>query len=113
LDSVKSKARIRLLWADEADPVSETAWSKTVPSVREEDSEIWVTWNPERKNSATHKRFRLDPPARSKIVEINWRDNPWFPAVLERKRLEDLTKRPDQYDHVWEGAFRTVMEGAY
>jgi phage terminase large subunit len=113
LDSIKSKARIRLLWVDEAEPVSETAWSKAIPTVREEESEIWVTWNPERKKSATHKRFREDPPAGSKIVELNWRDNPWFPSVLDRTRLEDKAKRPDQYEHVWEGDYVTVVDGAY
>lgn len=113
LDSIKSKALIRLLWVDEAEPVSETAWMKAIPTVREDGSEIWVTWNPERKNSATHKRFRLDPPKDSKIVEMNWRDNPWFPATLTKTRLEDKAKRPDQYDHVWEGDFVTVVEGAY
>jgi phage terminase large subunit len=113
LDSIKSKSRIRLLWVDEAEPVSEAAWSKAVNTVREEGAEIWVTWNPERKNSATHKRFRVDPPARSKIVELNWRDNPWFPDTLNRKRLEDMEKRPDSYQHVWEGGFVTALEGAY
>ena len=47
IESVKSTARIRLLWVDEAEPVSETAWSKAIPTVREDNSEIWVTWNPE------------------------------------------------------------------
>jgi phage terminase large subunit len=113
LDSIKSKSRIRLLWVDEAEPVSETAWSKAVNTVREDGAEIWVTWNPERKNSDTHKRFRVDPPNRSKIVELNWRDNPWFPDTLNRKRLDDQEKRPDSYSHVWEGDFVTVVEGAY
>jgi phage terminase large subunit len=113
LDSIKSKSRIRLLWVDEAEPVSETAWSKAIPTVREEGSEVWVTWNPERKKSATHIRFREDPPAGSKIVELNWRDNPWFPDTLNRTRLEDKAKRPDQYEHVWEGDYVTVVEGAY
>ncbi len=113
LDSIKSKAKIKLLWVDEADPVTETAWEKVIPSVREEDSEIWVTWNPERKLSATHRRFRLDPPERCVGVEMNWRDNPWFPAILERKRREDLDKRPDSYEHVWEGDFVGLVEGSY
>jgi phage terminase large subunit len=113
LDSIKSKSRIRLLWVDEAEPVSETAWMKAIPTVREDGSEIWVTWNPERKNSATHKRFRLNPPDGSRIVELNWRDNPWFPLNLQKTRLEDKAKRPDQYDHVWEGDFVTVVDGAY
>ena len=113
LDSIKSKARILLCWVDEAEPVSEEAWRKLIPTIREEGSEIWLTWNPERKNSATHKRFREDPPDGAKIVEMNWRDNPWFPATLAAERLEDMRKRPDQYEHVWEGDFVTVNEGAY
>lgn len=113
LDSIKSKSRIRLLWVDEAEPVSETAWLKAIPTVREEGSEIWVTWNPESKRSATHKRFRQDPPAESKIVAMNWRDNPWFPETLDKKRLEDKEKRPDQYEHIWEGDFVTLVDGAY
>jgi phage terminase large subunit len=113
LDSIKSKARIRLLWVDEAEPVSDTAWNKADNTVREDGSEVWVTWNPERKNSATHKRFWADPPKESKFVELNWRDNPWFPEVLNKKRLADKEKRPDQYPHIWEGDFVTVVEGAY
>lgn len=113
LDSIKSKARVLLLWVDEAEQVQEAAWIKAVPSIRETDSEIWVTWNPERKTSATHKRFRADPPEGAKIVELNYRDNPWFPLVLERERLDDLAKRPDNYAHVWDGDFKAVTVGAY
>lgn len=113
LASIKSKSRIRLLWVDEAEPVSETAWHTADNTVREEGAETWATWNPERKNSATHKRFRLDPPPESKFVELNWRDNPWFPETLNKKRLIDKEKRPDQYAHIWDGDFVSVVEGAY
>ena len=113
LDSIKSKARILLAWVDEAETVSDTAWQKLIPTVREHDSEIWVTWNPESKESATHKRFRADPPDGAKIVELNWTDNPWFPDVLNEERKLDLEKRPEAYDHIWEGDFLTHNEGAY
>jgi phage terminase large subunit len=113
VDSIKSKARILLCWVDEAEAVSETAWRKLMPTVREEGSEVWVTWNPENKRSATHKRFRENPPEGAKIVEMNYRDNPWFPAVLEAERLEDYHKRPETYGHVWEGEFLEHAEGAY
>lgn len=114
IDSVKSKSRIRLAWVDEAEPVTEEAYVKLIPTLREEDSELWVTWNPESKRSPTHKRFRevADDPL-MRVAEMNWRDNPWFPAILERKRLKDLKERPEQYDHIWEGGFKTVHEGAY
>lgn len=113
LSSLKSTSRILILWVDEAEQVSEAAWMVVDPTVREDESEIWVTWNPGRKKSATHKRFRVDPPPMSKIVEMNWRDNPWFPSKLNIKRLSDQEKRPDQYEHVWEGDFVTAVEGAY
>lgn len=113
VDSVKSKSRILLCWVDEAEPVTEEAWQKLIPTLREEDSELWVTWNPERKKSPTHKRFRETRDPRTKVVEMNWRDNPWFPAILDRVRLKDKDERPDSYEHVWEGDFVTVVEGAY
>ena len=113
VDSLKSRSRILICWVDEAENVSESAWQKLIPTVREHNSEIWVTWNPESKQSSTHKRFRENPPDDAKIAEMNWQDNPWFPEVLERARIEDKEKRPDIYPHVWEGDFRVHVEGSY
>lgn len=113
---VKSKARILRAWIDEAENVSELAWRTLIPTVRDQDpsgkwsSEIWLTWNPESQNSATNQRFRVTPPNDSKIVELNWRDNPWFPEVLEKERLSDLKSRPDTYDHIWEGAYLVITD---
>lgn len=113
LSSLKSKAKILLCWVDEAEQVTETAWSTLIPTVREEGSEIWVTWNPQRKGSPTDERFRQVNDKDIRIVEMNWRDNPKFPEVLEKERQRDLRDRPDQYDHIWEGGYLTVQTGAY
>jgi phage terminase large subunit len=48
-----------------------------------------------------------------KVVELNWRDNPAFPAKLERDRIRDKEERPEQYDHIWEGGYITALTGAY
>lgn len=104
LDSIKGKSRILLAWVDEAENVSEAAWRKLLPTVREDNSEVWVTWNPENKGSATDKRFRLEP--NDCIVEMNYQDNPWFPDVLEQERLADRERLDDAtYQWVWEGAY--------
>lgn len=107
LDSIKSKARILLCWLDEADPVSESAYIKLIPTIREEGSELWVTWNPEIEGSATDNRFRKNPPENSIIVEMNWWQNPWFhKTALAKDRAEDqLNMDPNMYAHVWEGAY--------
>jgi len=110
IDSIKSKARILLAWVDEAEPVSDIAWTKLIPTLREEDSELWVTWNPESDESATHKRFRAVSDPRYRVVEINYRDNPKFPLVLERQRKRDLVQRPEKYGHIWDGDFLTITD---
>lgn len=112
-ESLKGIARILLAWADEAEQILEESWSILIPTVREEGSEIYVTWNPATERSATHKRFRVKANDNMSIVEMNWRDNPYFPKVLEDERLADKEARPDDYDHIWEGGFRTVTKGAY
>ena len=115
--SIKSKGRLLLCWVDEAEPVTDEAFTTLIPTLREEgegwSAELWVTWNPKRKTAAVEKRFSQSKSDRVKIVDLNWRDNPRFPAKLERDRQTDLIERPDQYGHIWEGEFATVVEGAY
>ncbi|AGQ39897.1 TPA: PBSX family phage terminase large subunit [Mannheimia haemolytica] len=111
LDSIKSKARILIAWIDEAETVSETAWRKLIPTVRENNSEIWVTWNPENRGSATDTRFRQNPPENSCIIEMSYQDNPWFPDVLEQERLNDKQRLDDAtYRWIWEGAYLEASE---
>lgn len=115
--SVKSKGRLLLCWVDEAEPVTDDAWLTLIPTLREEGSdwnaELWVTWNPKRKAAPVEARFRGSSDPLTKVVQLNWRDNPKFPAKLERDRQRDLAERPDQYGHIWEGEHATAISGAY
>jgi phage terminase large subunit len=115
--SIKSKGRILLCWVDEAEPVTDEAFSILIPTLREEgedwNAELWVTWNPKRKNAAVESRFRHSGNPRVKVVQLNWRDNPKFPAKLERDRQTDQRERPEKYGHIWEGEYETIVEGAY
>jgi phage terminase large subunit len=115
--SIKSKGRLLLCWVDEAEPVTDEAWLTLIPTLREEGSdwnaELWVTWNPKRKTAPVEGRFRFSTDPLTKVVALNWKDNPKFPAKLERDRLRDLAERPDQYGHIWEGEYATVVDGAY
>jgi len=41
---------------------------------------------------------------------MNWSDNPWFPAVLEQERTQDMVRRADTYQHIWEGGFLSITD---
>ena len=114
VNSLKSKSRLLLAWCDEAEHITEHAWEVLIPTLRVEgESELWVTWNPERKGSATNKRFRDSKDPLTKCVELNYKDNPWFPDILDRARLKDKLERPESYEYVWNGAFVSTMTGSY
>src|SRR5690606_22705925 len=76
-------------------------------------SEIWLTLNPDMDTDDTYVRFIATPSDDTWVCEINWRDNPWFPEVLneERKKAKRTSSQED-YEHIWEGKPRRVAEGA-
>lgn len=114
LDSIKSKAQLVGNWTDEAEGVSEAAWRKLIPTLRSE-GEGWhaeniISFNPEKEDSATYKRFVKSPAGDCLVTRLNWDDNPWFPEILNLSRLDDLANRPDSYDHIWNGGFLTISD---
>jgi phage terminase large subunit len=68
---------------------------------------------PEREEEQLPEFLRAKKPDNAIVVKANWRDNPWFPSVLEEERSLDLKRFPDRYHHVWEGEYAKAFEGAY
>ena len=112
-ESIKSLEGFGIAWVDEAQNLSARSLSLLRPTIRTEGSELWASWNPRRKSDAIDDFFRAKKPAGAIVVGANWRDNPWFPAVLEHERKTDLSLYPDRYDHIWEGDYVRAFEGAY
>ncbi len=95
---------------EEAQSVSSESWGVLIPTIRQEDSEIWVTFNPMDGDDPTFQRFVINKPPRSSVVKVNWNDNPWFPQVL-REEMEYLRAVDyDAYLHIWEGETRRVSD---
>lgn len=113
-ESIKSLEGMDVAWVEEGQTLSDRSWRMLRPTIRKDGSEIWASWNPRLRSDPVDKFFRQsgDDPNVA-CVQANWRDNPWFPAVLEEERQRDLKNDPDGYGHVWEGEYVTVMAGAY
>jgi phage terminase large subunit len=112
ISNVKSFEGVDICWVEEAQTVSKSSWNVLIPTIRKEQSEIWVTFNPELETDDTFQRFVAHPPKDCVIEKINWSDNPWFPETL---RLEkDALKERDieSYNTVWEGVCRQTVDGA-
>jgi phage terminase large subunit len=105
---------VRRAWVEEAQAITKRSLSILTPTIRAEGSEIWFGWNPRRQSDPVDKWLRGDgADADSIVVKANWRDNPWWNDVLEGERQKTLRADPDQYDHIWEGGYQVIAEGAY
>jgi len=112
-ESIKSLEGVGRAWIEEAQTLSARSLALLRPTIRAADSEIWASWNPTRKSDAIDVFLRGSDLPGAIVVKANWRDNPWFPAVLEDERKLDLERYPDRYDHIWEGGYAKALEGAY
>jgi phage terminase large subunit len=112
-ESIKSLEGFRIAWIDEAQTLSARSLSLLRPTIRAQASELWASWNPRRRSDSIDDFLRVRKPEGAVVIKANWRDNPWFPAVLEEERKLDLAKYPERYDHVWEGDYARAFEGAY
>jgi len=113
-DSIKSLEGFKRAWFEEAQTASARSLELLRPTIRAEGSELWFSWNPRRKTDPVDAMLRGDNlPTGAVVVKANWSDNPWLPSVLEQERQDCLRTNADQYAHIWEGDYQTVMTGAY
>lgn len=129
---IKSTEGVTICWIEEAQAVSQASWLELEPTIRSSNPEtgappeIWASFNPLDDEDYLYKMFvapldQASPAAleyqrmRSEdasIVEMNWRDNPWFPEDLNKSRKFMRATDPDAYDWVWEGKTRKISEAA-
>lgn len=107
-DSIKSWEGADIVWIEEAHSVSAHSWNILIPTIRKPGSEIWATYNPDQETDYVHDRFVVHADPDAWVCEINWRDNPWFPGVLDTERRKLKAINDDLYDHVWEGKCRSI-----
>lgn len=113
-ESIKSLEGFKRAWCEEAQTLSARSLTLLKPTIREDGSELWFSWNPRRKTDPVDAMLRGEErPTGATVVKANWKDNPFFTAVLEQERQDCLRMTPEQYDHIWEGGYATVLEGAY
>lgn len=114
-ESVKSLEGFKRGWWEEAQTATQHSLSLLRPTImRLDGAQLWFSWNARRRTDPVDVMMRgPEKPTGAVVVEANWRDNPFRSEQLEQERMDCLRMQPDQYDHIWEGGYITVAEGAY
>lgn len=103
ITSIKSMTGINYVWVEEAESVTKESWDVLIPTIREDGSQIYVSFNPKNILDNTYQRFIVNPPERCSAVKVNWQDNPYFPAELQEDMQQMRNRDYDLYLHVYEG----------
>lgn len=108
---IKGLQGVDICWAEEAENISDRSWEYLIPTIRKEGSEIWVSYNPRNITDPTHQRFVINQRDDAYVCKVSYRDNPFFPAVLQKEMEHLKSIDPEAYDHIWEGNFDNRKNG--
>lgn len=113
-ESIKSLEGFNIAYVEEAQTLTALSLEMLRPTIREEGSELWFSWNPRSKRDPVDEFLRgPNPPRNSAVVSANYDSNPFFPSVLEDERQDDKIAKPDRYGHIWDGDYEPSALGAY
>lgn len=106
IEAVKSTEGIDICWCEEANSISQNSIETLIPTIRQDGSELWFSWNPRSEKDPVDKMFRGGmPPPEAIVRKVTWEDNPWFPDVLRKEMEWDRGRDPDKYAHIWLGEY--------
>lgn len=114
VDSIKSMEGIDVAWLEEAETISERSLTLLEPTIRKEDSEIWLSWNPRRRSAPVERLIPWQDEDVAVLVHANYKDNPFLSQTVRDMAARHLRDNPESYPHVWLGAYedagaRTVI----
>lgn len=103
IDSIRSIPGITHCWIEEAANISERSLDVLIPTVREEGSEIWVTFNPERDDDPIYKKLIINPPPGAVVKKVFYYDNPHLSKKIRAEAEYCKETNPQKYAHIWLG----------
>lgn len=110
-ESIKSLEGFSLAWIEEAQSLSQRSLDLLRPTIREEGSEIFASWNPVAPDDPIEQLLWSDNrPDDVAVVHTTYQNNPFFPDVLRKEMEWDRKRDPEKYAHVWLGGYATRSE---
>lgn len=100
---IKSLEGVDICWVEEAENVSKESWEILIPTIRKENSEIWVSFNPKNILDDTYQRFVVNPPNDIVCLKVNFDSNPHFPNALRLEMDQCRERDYELYRHIWLG----------
>ena len=103
IDEIKSFEGADCLWIEEAHNLTQDQWDILAPTIRKENSEIWLSFNPRLMTDFVYRRFILNPPASTRSRLVNYPDNPFLSQTMISSIDEMKREDHENYLHIYMG----------
>lgn len=103
IDEIKSTEGVDICWIEEAHNLTKVQWDILEPTLRSDNSQFWIIFNPRLATDFVYKRFVVNTPPRTIKRQINYTENPFLSQtmldVIKSKHEEDV----EEYNHIYLG----------
>jgi phage terminase large subunit len=110
ISEIKSTEGVDICWTEEAQNVSRDSWDVLIPTIRKENSQFFICFNPDDPEAPVYQDFVINGMHGSRVVKINWDQNAMFPDVLKKQLEWDKKYNYEKYLHVWEGNVKSISD---
>lgn len=100
---IKSLNDVDICWVEEASTLSKASLDFLLPTIRNEGSEIWFSYNRNEEKEPVHDMVTEREGDDALVINVNYYDNPFFPDVLRKEMERDKRRDNAKYDHIWLG----------
>lgn len=112
IDEIKSMEGIDICWIEEAHNLTQEQWEILNPTLRKDESQFWLTFNPRLATDFVYRHFILKKHPHTIIRKINYTENPF----VSRTTLDEIAAcraaSEDDFRHVYLGEPRADDENA-
>lgn len=112
INSIKSMYDVDEFWGEEAQTFSAETLTILLPTIRKDGARCYFTMNPILEEDPAYQMLVVDPPPKTKVLKVNYDQNPFFPERLRQLMEKDKSQDYGKYLHIWEGQCLPAVEGA-
>jgi phage terminase large subunit len=110
LQNIKSLEGVNYCWTEESSTISADAWRVLIPTIRAENSQFFITFNPDQLDDPVYDMFITNQRDDALVIKINYNENPFLSDVMKTEIEHMKVNKPEDYEWIYGGSVRTTTQ---
>lgn len=103
IEEIKGTEGVDICWIEEGEGLTEAQWSIIDPTIRKENSEVWILFNPHLLTDFVQAKLPALLGDDCIIRHINYLENPFLSDTAKKKADRLKEADPEAYNHIYLG----------